>query len=288
MSNILADGANWTPAGLWDGTKFVFISTGETDAIEYAGTVSAGDVIEFDIAMIAISGYGNPQINVVVNGASAALIPASEWDPMPASYASDPLPAGATVNIEVLAVYGAYGHEMALTPVIPPPPVYESEVFVYAMNRVGSVGAWSRYLFPFPVDQFTIKGDDLYIRSGDDVLRVDPASVTDYTGDPTREAPFDGVVQFQWLDFGQPGVNKQIVGFDMVGQGVPSMQFGYNQSLPDTFTTSFDVPADTVPGQIIPMPLLTPSMSVKITYAGGQAWQFQAMNLYLSNNRMTS
>lgn len=160
--------------------------------------------------------------------------------------------------------------------------------FIYTMNRAGQVGAWSRYLFPFPINQFTIRSDDLYIRSGDDVLRVDPTSVNDFDGDPVREAPFDGIVQFQWLDFGQAGVNKQVMGFDMVGQGIPSMQFGYNQALPDTFTTSFDVPADTVPGQIIPMPLLAPSISVKITYAGGQAWEFQALNLYLQDMRPTS
>jgi len=162
-----------------------------------------------------------------------------------------------------------------------------STIFVYTMNRVGAVGAWSRYLLPFPVDDFTQLNDTLYIRSGDDVLRVDESVVTDYAGD-AREMPFDGLIQWAWLDFGQPGSLKQMVGFDIAGTGVPTMEFGYNQADKGYFTEPFDVPEDTVPGMIIPMPLMAPSYSVRITYAGGQRWKFDALNVYLSDQRMTA
>ena len=158
-------------------------------------------------------------------------------------------------------------------------------VFVYTMNRVGSVGAWSRYVFPFAVDAFAQLGDDIYIRSGDDVLVVDENEVTDYAGDP-REQVFTGLIQWPWLDFGAPGVTKQLVGFDIVGTGATSVQIGYDQSAKGTFTEPFLVPADSVPGMMIPLPLMAPSMSVKLTYAGGYKWQFNALNVTVSDMRL--
>lgn len=160
-------------------------------------------------------------------------------------------------------------------------------VFVYTMNKVGSVGAWSRYVFPFPISDFAQLGDGLYIRSGDDVLRVDPDSVVDFQGDP-RQSTFEGIIQWPWLDMGSPGVTKQMVGFDIVGTGTASIQIGYDQSNKDIYTAAFQVPADSVPGMLIPLPIMAPSMSVRLTYAGGQKWQFNALNVMLNDMRMGS
>lgn len=158
-------------------------------------------------------------------------------------------------------------------------------VFVYTMNKVGAVGAWSRYVFPFGIDDFTQLGDDLYIRSGDDILKVDDDVVTDYAGDP-REQVFTGLLQWPWLDFGAPGVTKQLVGFDIVGTGPSQIQIGYDQSAKGVFTEAFTIPADSVPGMMIPLPVMAPSMSVKLTYPGGQKWQFNALNVTLSDMRL--
>lgn len=162
-----------------------------------------------------------------------------------------------------------------------------SSVFVYTMNRVGGVGAWSIYEFPFSIDAFTHRNGDLYIRSGDDVLRVVPGSLVDYGGD-AREVFFDATIQWPYLDMGEPGVLKRMVGLDYVGVGVPTVSIGYNQASSAAFTVPFDIPADTVPGQIIHLPLMAPSLSVKIDFAGGQAWEFYALNLYLDDARRTA
>ena len=158
--------------------------------------------------------------------------------------------------------------------------------FVLTMN--GGKGKWSRYTFPFPVDAFVQMDDKLYIRSGDDVLIYDVDAVADFVGDVVRQKAFTGVVQYQWLDFGQPGVSKQVVGFDLVGSGNPSFALGYDQTNEGTFTTDFVVPPDTVPGQIIPLPVMAPSMSVRISYPGGQKWKLQAVSLYLQDMRAGS
>jgi hypothetical protein len=162
-----------------------------------------------------------------------------------------------------------------------------STAFVYTMNKVGAVGAWSRYVFPFPIQDFTQLDDHLYIRSGNDVLRLDDGVITDFAGDP-RELGFDGLIQWPWLDMGMPGITKQMVGFDLVGNGVASIEFGFDQSQKGYFTDPYEVPEDTVPGMIIPMPLMAPSFSVRLTYEGGQAWKFDALNVYLNDSRMTA
>jgi hypothetical protein len=100
-------------------------------------------------------------------------------------------------------------------------PSITSTVFVYTMSRTGEVGAWSRYLYPFPtIDAFCQLNDVLYIRSGDDILQVDPTVLYDYASDTylsgNRQTAFPGVVQWQWLDFGQPGITKQFDGIDVV------------------------------------------------------------------------
>jgi hypothetical protein len=157
-------------------------------------------------------------------------------------------------------------------------------VFVYTINQVGQVGKWSRYVFPFPIDEFAQLNDHLYLRSNDDVLMYDDTVTQDFADD-ARAVVFDGIVQWPWLDMGAGGVNKQLVGFDLVGSGAPTFAIGYDQSNGGLFTTDFAVPADSVPGMIIPLPIVAPSMSVRVTYPGGQTWKLQAINLYLQGQR---
>lgn len=164
-----------------------------------------------------------------------------------------------------------------------------STVWVYTMSRAGEVGAWSRYKFPFQVDAFCQKGDHLYIRAGDDVLMVDEKASTDFQGD-ARERPFDGVVQWPWLDFGQPGVSKQMIGLDvstMTSDGL-QIEIGYDQSDKTAFTTPHTITGETVPGTIIPMPVLAPSFSVRLTLSSYHFWQLQAVTLYVNDQRMTA
>lgn len=159
-----------------------------------------------------------------------------------------------------------------------------STVFVYSISSLGSVGAWSRYEFPFGVDGSCIAGDHLFIRSGDNIHVLDERSTGDEVA-PGEFQAFPGTIQWPWLDFGQPGVTKSLYGFDMVGVGDVAVSFGYDQSNGGYFTEPYTVPADTVPGMVIPMPLSAPSLSVKLTYDGSEQWQWNAFSLYLQDLR---
>lgn len=155
-------------------------------------------------------------------------------------------------------------------------------VFVYTMNKGVQGGAWSRYVFPWTCEHFAHLENTLYIRHGDIVSYVLPnATDDDGTG-------FNGVIQWPWLDFGQPGVNKMLIGFDIVGTGTSSIEIGYDQTNFGTFTTAYAIPEDTYPGQIIPLPVNAPSLCVRLTYDTDQAWQWNALNLHLQDQRVTS
>lgn len=281
MANLIESGSLWSPAGFWDGAKFVFISVGEDDAIQFNGAVNAGDVISFDIDLVAISSWGEPRIDIVVNGGILASLPQPP-DLLPRSYTSPPLPAGAVVRIEIYAAYGSYGHELTLSPYAPPLPVFESTAFVYTMNRTGQVGAWSRYVFPFEIDATAQLGETLFLRSGDSIYRVTEDATTD------AGTPVEGIVQWPWLDFGTPGVTKMLQSLDVVGEGPGnvSLQVGYDQRSVEAFTPAYTIPIDTLTGMPVPIPVSAPTLSVRLTFTG--KWSLQAVNVNLAENRRTT
>jgi hypothetical protein len=155
-------------------------------------------------------------------------------------------------------------------------------VFIYTMNRGVQGGAWSRYVFPFTIEHFTHLENTLYMRHVDDISYAIEGALDDDGND------FDGVIQWPWLDFGQPGVNKMLIGFDIVGVGTSSIEIGYDQTVPGYFTASYAIPPDTYPGRVISLPVNAPSISVRLTYDGGQAWQWNSLNLYLQDQRPTA
>lgn len=156
----------------------------------------------------------------------------------------------------------------------------DSTVFVHTRN--GSKPRWSRYVFPFSIDAFAQLTDDLFIRSGDTIKRVSEQAVSDVHNGTAID--FGGVVQWPWLEVGQPGVSKMLEGFDIVATGTPSVSIGYDQRNPDAYTTPYQVPADTVPGDIIPLPVVGPSFSLKVEFGGGEAWNLYQALLYVHDN----
>lgn len=163
--------------------------------------------------------------------------------------------------------------------------VCQSVVFVYTMNRIGSVGSWSRYIFPYQVIGHCLLGNELYLLDHQGGLHLldEETAFDQIVGNISIY--FDGIVQWPHLDMGAPGRDKMMVGFDIVGEGVPTVQFGYDQRNEETLTEEYTVDPDTMPGDMIAMPLTAPTISTKITYKGAinSFWSLNAVNIYLAD-----
>lgn len=166
-----------------------------------------------------------------------------------------------------------------------------SQVFVYAINVPNAPGKWSYYNLPLVITDFTQLNEQLYIRGGDDVIVVDDDALYDYVGRSSEgggQVEIIGIVQTPYVDLGSPGVEKMLVGFDSVNTGTPAVQIGYDESNLASLTTAFTIPADTIPGMIIPLPIASPSFSLKLTYPPGAKWQMMSANFYTMRFRVGS
>jgi hypothetical protein len=165
------------------------------------------------------------------------------------------------------------------------------QAFVFTVNGAG-LRTWSRYIFPDTITDWTLNAGILYLRTaGNLVWQFDQNTlVDDYGG---ANVVFNGVVQWPYLDLDALGINKMLVGVDLVGTGEVIIQIGFSEADPTTFndnagfSTSANVTAqytvtvdDTVPGTPIPIPINAPSYTLILTFPGNQAWTWQAANLY--------
>lgn len=154
---------------------------------------------------------------------------------------------------------------------------FGNEVFVYSQSRLGKVGAWSRYVFPYAIDAWTQLNGELYLRGGDNLYRVDEALTSD------DGIGFEGVIWWPYLNRGNPREEMRLESLDIEGYGSCAVSIGYNQKDSSAYTTPYTVSEDTVPGGTIPLHVTAPSMAVKLIYAPGQSWELLQATMYLQD-----
>jgi hypothetical protein len=179
------------------------------------------------------------------------------------------------------------------------------QAFVLTINGTSGTKSWSRYLFPETITDWCLNGGILYLRTANNwVWQLDAGTVgiddSSATIASATNIPFNGVVQWPYLDLGSLGRNKMLVGVDLVGDGQCSIQVAYQQADKTTFvdnplfasSTNVTAPylvtiSDTVPGQPLPIPINAPSYSVILTFAGSSsaanAWTWEAANIYITD-----
>jgi Concanavalin A-like lectin/glucanases superfamily len=183
--------------------------------------------------------------------------------------------------------------------------IFGPQAFVLTINGSGQK-TWSRYKFPDTITDWTLNAGTLYLRTAGNLvwqldantIGVDDANTITTAATPTA---FNGVVQWPYLDMGSLGLNKMMIGIDLVGEGSCSIQIAFDQSNKSTFNdnagfaTSTGVTApyfvaidDTVPGSSpMPFPINAPSYSLILTFTGSttsaNAWSWQAANLYVTD-----
>lgn len=165
--------------------------------------------------------------------------------------------------------------------------IFGAEAFVLTLNGGSKDQSWSRYVFPAELTDWAILGDDLYVRCGDLIWRVDPDSHFDDELEDTETGgtniPFEGYLAWPYLDFGIVGVEKEFESFDVVANGTFRVSVGYDQRRGQEALATPDYPldGDTLVGTPIPLPLTAPSFQFRITFDGGQteAWEWFATTL---------
>lgn len=163
---------------------------------------------------------------------------------------------------------------------------FGEEAFVLTMNGGKADQSWSRYVFPSAITDWTIQNGALYLRSGNKVWLFDDDTLVDDFGG--ADVAFVGKVWWPYLDFGALGVTKMMIGFDTVADGTYTVSIGYNQKDDTQFTTPYTIVGDTLPGDVIPMPVSAPSLQFRLEFSGNQAWEWSASAFHLQDFRRTS
>lgn len=120
-------------------------------------------------------------------------------------------------------------------------------VYVYTFSRGAKLAAWSRYEFPFPLDDVTVLDNIVYARNGDNVYKFDDTCYTD------DGVPIKVRVVFPYLDFKKPGVLKQVTAMDVVMEGSISFSMLTDGNDSGVATPQVILSGDTRSGSAIPV-----------------------------------
>jgi hypothetical protein len=234
---------------------------------------------------LIFSDYNQNEISMFLNtsgGLDGAAITGSLWS---YGYGTNLVPPNEWNHIAVVMksnVYTLYVNGIGGTPTSPVPsrPLTGDSKFVVGWTAAGFVGN----LQDFAVSNYAVYTANF--------------TPPDAPLNPISSTGFTSIMQWPYLDLGAIGVNKQLIGLDMVGTGEVTIQIGYREDDPTTFSdnagfsTSLNVTApytidnaDILPGTPVPLPLEAPSLSLILTWTPNQAWSWQAANFYFQTNR---
>lgn len=149
-----------------------------------------------------------------------------------------------------------------------------NQLFVYSISRTAKIAAWSRYFLPNAVDAFAELGQELYIRSGDDVFKLDPNT---YTDDGLQ---FEVLLDLPYMDFKSPGQLKHIYGADVVVDGKCDFSIGFDVRDPDAYTTPVKVKGNTRPAGMIPVECAGTEFALRFRNYDSAPFRLDSVTLY--------
>lgn len=151
--------------------------------------------------------------------------------------------------------------------------------WAYSFSRTAKISAWSKYTFPFDVDDATVLNQELYVRTGDDVYKLSDA----VHKDGVSSIPLVDVQMFQ-QDGKRPGVLKQFTGMDIIGTGQWTVS---HQFLDEDGTTQetdeYEYPAITEAGPLHPVELMTTRIGPHLQHQKDEACELSSLMLHYEN-----
>ena len=149
-----------------------------------------------------------------------------------------------------------------------------NRLFVYSVSKTAKINAWSQYLLSCPVDAVAQLGQDLYIRSGDDIYLFDSEAATD------AGERYECYLEMPWMDFKRPGVLKMVYGMDIVCEGSCEVSLGFNANNASASTPFIPVHGNTRPTGIIPVQCAGTEFSPRIYCYNDEPFELEAITLY--------
>jgi hypothetical protein len=147
--------------------------------------------------------------------------------------------------------------------------------WVYSFSRASKLSAWSKFTFEITVDDATVLNQQLYVRSGDDVYRVDP----DVYKDGASDIPLVDVQMF-YQDAKRPGVLKMFMGLDTIGQGTSTISFKFfDEDGAEHETQGYEYPAMTESGPLHPVELCATRVAPHIQHQKDEVYETSILML---------
>lgn len=150
-------------------------------------------------------------------------------------------------------------------------------LFVYSLSRTSRISAWSQYLLNENVEAVAQLGQDLYIRCGDEVFKLDGEAATD------DGEPFEVFIEIPYMDLKRPGELKRIYGVDVVCEGECEISVGYDERNRDAYTPGILVSGNTRPGGLIPIEVMGTAFSFRIRNFTDKPFRLDAITIYFDS-----
>ena len=150
----------------------------------------------------------------------------------------------------------------------------DRQMFVYSVSRTSQIAAWSRYDLPVTVDAMDELNGVLYIRSGDDVYKLDEEAHTD------DGQEYEVVLELPYMNFKTPGILKRVYGVDLVMQGECYFSMGFDVRNHEAVTDEVRVVGNTYGGGLIPLEVAGTEFAPRFRNVTNQPFQLDALTIY--------
>lgn len=151
---------------------------------------------------------------------------------------------------------------------------YGQKALVYTFSRTSKINAWSIYEFPVSLDYITELSAELYVRSGSKIYQLSDSA---YQDDGVN---IDVQIELPFLDFKQSGVLKQVIGLDAMFSGTANLQHRFDSLNPDIITAPISLTGDTRARGVVPVELMTTSLSPVITHSANAPFELFGLVYY--------
>lgn len=151
-----------------------------------------------------------------------------------------------------------------------------NHAYVYSFSMTGKISAWSRWNFPFKIEDVAELAGRLYVRADNAVYVFDDEAFDD------AGVPFEVVIELPYLDCRKPGVLKQFTGIDVSAVGSMDLQFKINAAREDFITIPLKISNDTRPLPRLPVEIMATNLAIRLSNNTAE-FELAGITLYYEN-----